>query len=173
MNYLQKFTNSKKLFILVGIFHSLAILVFLSSICTFSYPTITSRIDISLASKLHFDYLKQRLYFLLLSRIVLFFLLISSQSWLVLQSCPCSLQVLLYTIVSKIILFWLEIPLFNSLLFLNLYSQIRSNSLKYLVFLSLSITSPISGSSVLSLIVSWFNFLQSYTNCRDLSFFTM
>ena len=58
--------NFKKLstfFILVGIFHSMTAFTLLFSICTSPYPTTTSRIEISLASKSHFDHLKHRLCF--------------------------------------------------------------------------------------------------------------
>ena len=46
-----------------------------------------------------------------------------------------------------------------SLIRMLLYPQIKSNLLKYLASLSLLMTSPISGSGVLSFIVTWFNFL--------------
>ena len=79
--YLVVATTLSTFFILVGIFHSITAFTLLFSICTSPYPTTTSRIEIPLASKSHFDHLKHRLCFsaIFKNQIILF-----SSSFLVL-----------------------------------------------------------------------------------------
>ena len=84
INLWWKFANFKKLstfFILVEIFHSMTAFTLLFSICISPYPTTTSRIEISLALKSHFDHLKHRLCF---SAIFKNQIILSSSSFLVL-----------------------------------------------------------------------------------------
>ncbi len=167
---------------MVGVFYYFTTLILSFSIWTSLCPTTTPRMGISLASKLHFDCLKYRLCFSATFRkcIILsssFFLCFGQIS----QSYLCSLPVSIYIVASWI--YWFIIlemfleelhspkyitwgsnsPLFvkkaafysfPSFIQMLLYSQIKSNLLKYLASFSLSITSLINGSGVLSLIVT-------------------
>ena len=138
--------------------------------------------DISLVLKLHFDHLKQILCFSAIFKKCIvffsssFFVLVGITKSSSISSCSNS-QKILFIIFWNILreLYSLKYITLgsNSLLFIKndafhsspflihtlLWSQIRSNLLKYFASLSLSITSSIKGSGILSFIAYWFSFL--------------
>ena len=184
----------------IGILHSFTTLIFSCSILTCLFPTITPRIGISSILKSYFDCLKHRLCF---SAIFKNLIILSSNYSIVFAGITKSsiqfastplwsnsqkiLFIILWNIPSKLhspkyITYGSNSPLFirNAAFYLSpslictlLYLQIRSNLLKYLASLSLSITSPIRDNGILFFIVIWLSFLQSWTNCNELSFFGM
>ena len=147
----------------------------LASIYTCPLPMTTPRIRIFSILKLYFDCLKQRLCF---SAIFRKQIVLSSSSFIVFASifsCNSSQNILFiihWNVPGKLqspkyITWGLNSPLFvkntafhssPSFIHTLLYSQIKSNLLKYLASFSLSITSQINSNGVLSLIVTWFNF---------------
>ena len=170
----------------VGIFHSFTTLIFSCSILTCLFPTITPRMGISSILKLYFDHLKHRLCFsAIFKNLIVCFSNTSmvfagiTKSSIQFASTPLwsNSQKILFIILlnvsgelhsPKYMTCGSNSPLFvrnvafhsfPSLICMLLYLQMRSNLLKYLISLSLSIISPIRGNSVLSFIVTWLSFM--------------
>ena len=170
----------------IGVFHFFTALIFSYSILTCPFPTITPRIVIYSILKLYFDHLKYKLYFsAIFKNLIILFSNFSrvfagitklsiqfasipslSNSWkilfIILQNVPGELHSPKYmTCGSNNPLFVRNTAFYSSpsLIHTLLYFQIRSNLLKYLTSLSLSITSPIRGNGVLFFIMTWLSFL--------------
>ena len=155
MNYQQKFVKPKKLltsFTFVSTFYSLIALTFSSFIQTFLFPTCTPSMGISVVLKLYFNLLKFSSSSFVFTRITK-----SSIQFARLSLYNSSLNMLviicqkvaseLYS--PKYITFGLNSPLFikkaafhllHSFICMLLYSQIKSNLLKYFTSFNLSIT---------------------------------
>ena len=179
MNYQQKFVKPKKLltsFTFVGTFYSLIALTFSSFIQTFLFLTCTPSMGISVVLKLYFNLLKYKLYFSVIFRnLIVYF---SSSSFVFTRITKSSIQFARLSLYnsflnmlviicqkvaselysSKYITFGLNSPLFikkatfhllHSFICMLLYSQIKSNLLKYFTSFNLSITLLIR--SILSL----------------------